>query len=301
MDMPEGFTLAAISEREDPRDAFVSNHYLDLAGLPGGARVGTSSPRRQAQLRERDPLLSIQPLRGNVNTRLAKLDRGPVRRDHSRRRGPQAAGPRSAYRIAARSGGMPSRRRTGRARARMPSGSRRRRRRASPSRRSRDDARDDRGARVRAGPFRNLPHAARRARDFPARRALAARTARERERGRRDARREERPRRRRAGGRRARARARPPSFSPAAPTGLSPHRSAPAPLSGLGILVTRPARQAAGFAQKLAALGGEPVIFPAIAILPPADPAALRRAHAALANLRHRDLHFAQCRRVRRA
>ncbi len=76
MDMPEGFTLAAISEREDPRDAFVSNHYLDLAGLPGGARVGTSSPRRQAQLRERDPLLSIQTLRGNVNTRLAKLDRG---------------------------------------------------------------------------------------------------------------------------------------------------------------------------------------------------------------------------------
>src|SRR6516162_6285236 len=71
MDMPEGFTLAAISEREDPRDAFVSNHYLDLASLPGGARIGTSSPRREAQLRERDPLLAIEPLRGNVNTRLA--------------------------------------------------------------------------------------------------------------------------------------------------------------------------------------------------------------------------------------
>src|SRR5215468_6689830 len=76
MDMPEGFVLAAICEREDPRDAFVSNHYLDLAGLPGGARVGTSSPRREAQLRERDPMLAIQPLRGNVPTRLAKLDRG---------------------------------------------------------------------------------------------------------------------------------------------------------------------------------------------------------------------------------
>ena len=76
MDMPEGFTLAAISEREDPRDALVSNRYLDLAALPGGARVGTSSPRRQAQLRERDPLLAIEPLRGNVNTRLAKLDQG---------------------------------------------------------------------------------------------------------------------------------------------------------------------------------------------------------------------------------
>jgi len=64
MDMPEGFTLAAISEREDPRDALVSNRYLDLAGLPGGARVGTSSPRRQAQLRERDPRKLIPPLHG---------------------------------------------------------------------------------------------------------------------------------------------------------------------------------------------------------------------------------------------
>jgi hydroxymethylbilane synthase len=76
MEMPEGFTLAAITVREDPRDAFVSNHFLDLAQLPGGARVGTSSLRREAQLRERDPLLSIVPLRGNVNTRLRKLDEG---------------------------------------------------------------------------------------------------------------------------------------------------------------------------------------------------------------------------------
>ena len=76
MDMPEGFTLAAICEREDPRDAFVSNRYLDLAGLPGGARIGTSSLRREAQLRERDALLQVLPLRGNVNTRLRKLDDG---------------------------------------------------------------------------------------------------------------------------------------------------------------------------------------------------------------------------------
>jgi len=54
----------------------VSNHFLDLAGLPGGARIGTSSLRREAQLRERDPLLRIEPLRGNVNTRLRKLDEG---------------------------------------------------------------------------------------------------------------------------------------------------------------------------------------------------------------------------------
>ncbi|HZQ61620.1 MAG TPA: hydroxymethylbilane synthase [Casimicrobiaceae bacterium] len=76
MDMPEGFTLAAITEREDPRDALASNHYVDLAALPGGARIGTSSLRREAQLRERDPLLKIEPLRGNVNTRLRKLDEG---------------------------------------------------------------------------------------------------------------------------------------------------------------------------------------------------------------------------------
>jgi uroporphyrinogen-III synthase len=63
---------------------------------------------------------------------------------------------------------------------------------------------------------------------------------------------------------------------------LTPRAEPGGPLAGLGILVTRPARQAAGFAQKLAALGGTPVIFPAIAILPPADPAALARAHAAL-------------------
>ncbi len=76
MDLADGFTLAAVSLREDPRDAFVSNHYLDLASLPGGARIGTSSLRREAQLRERDRLLQILPLRGNVNTRLRKLDEG---------------------------------------------------------------------------------------------------------------------------------------------------------------------------------------------------------------------------------
>ncbi len=76
MELPQGFTLAAILTRDDPRDAFVSSRYLELAQLPGGARVGTSSPRREAQLRERDPLLQIVPLRGNVNTRLAKIDAG---------------------------------------------------------------------------------------------------------------------------------------------------------------------------------------------------------------------------------
>ena len=76
MDMPEGFVLAAISEREDPRDAFVSPKYASLAALPDGAIVGTSSLRREAQLRARFPKLIIKPLRGNLDTRLRKLDEG---------------------------------------------------------------------------------------------------------------------------------------------------------------------------------------------------------------------------------
>ncbi len=76
MDLPPGFTLAAILEREDPRDAFVSNDYAGLADLPPGAVVGTSSLRRQALIAARYPHLRILPLRGNLDTRLAKLDRG---------------------------------------------------------------------------------------------------------------------------------------------------------------------------------------------------------------------------------
>lgn len=76
MDLPEGFELTAISQREDPRDAIVSNKYARLADLPDGARVGTSSLRRQAQLRAHYPHLVIDTLRGNVNTRLRKLDEG---------------------------------------------------------------------------------------------------------------------------------------------------------------------------------------------------------------------------------
>jgi len=76
MDLPEGFVLAAITAREDPRDAFVSNRYRSLAELPAGARVGTSSLRRQAQIRASHPHLVVDTLRGNVNTRLRKLDEG---------------------------------------------------------------------------------------------------------------------------------------------------------------------------------------------------------------------------------
>lgn len=76
VDLPDGLELAVILEREDPRDAFVSNQYASLEDLPQGARVGTSSLRRQCQLYALRPDLAISDLRGNVNTRLDKLDRG---------------------------------------------------------------------------------------------------------------------------------------------------------------------------------------------------------------------------------
>lgn len=76
MELEPGFALPAILARADHADAFVSNHHADLAALPRGARVGTSSLRRQAQLRARRPDLELLDLRGNVNTRLARLDAG---------------------------------------------------------------------------------------------------------------------------------------------------------------------------------------------------------------------------------
>lgn len=76
MHLPEGFTLVATGEREDPRDAFVSNDYARLEDLPAGSVVGTSSLRRQSQLQARFPTLKIESLRGNLQTRLRKLDEG---------------------------------------------------------------------------------------------------------------------------------------------------------------------------------------------------------------------------------
>jgi hydroxymethylbilane synthase len=75
-ELPPGFILAAITEREDPRDAFVSNRFSSLKSMPDGSSVGTSSLRRAAQIAERYPGLETRLLRGNVETRLAKLDRG---------------------------------------------------------------------------------------------------------------------------------------------------------------------------------------------------------------------------------
>lgn len=76
LDFPAGLTLAVVLKREDPRDAFLAQGYGQLSDLPAGARVGTSSLRRQCQIRELHPELKIRDLRGNVNTRLAKLDAG---------------------------------------------------------------------------------------------------------------------------------------------------------------------------------------------------------------------------------
>ncbi|HXZ54451.1 MAG TPA: hydroxymethylbilane synthase [Burkholderiales bacterium] len=76
MRLPGGFCLAAIPVREDPRDCLVSSSSASLEKLPAGSIVGTSSLRREAQLRERYPALQVRPLRGNLDTRLAKLDRG---------------------------------------------------------------------------------------------------------------------------------------------------------------------------------------------------------------------------------
>ncbi|MEP6388642.1 MAG: hydroxymethylbilane synthase [Halioglobus sp.] len=76
MEFPEGLGLSVICEREDPSDAFVSNHFSGLSELPPGSVVGTSSLRRECQLRARRPDLQVKFLRGNVNTRLRKLDDG---------------------------------------------------------------------------------------------------------------------------------------------------------------------------------------------------------------------------------
>jgi hydroxymethylbilane synthase len=76
MRLPQGFCLGAITLREDPRDCLVSNASASLEALAPGSVVGTSSLRREAQLRERHPALRVKPLRGNLDTRLAKLDRG---------------------------------------------------------------------------------------------------------------------------------------------------------------------------------------------------------------------------------
>jgi len=77
-DLPPGFAIVAVLPRANPLDAFISRRYASFAGLPQGARVGTSSPRRQSQLRHARPDLRLELLRGNVDTRLRRLDEGEL-------------------------------------------------------------------------------------------------------------------------------------------------------------------------------------------------------------------------------
>src|SRR6201997_4592265 len=76
--LPDGLEIACVLARDDPRDAFLSARAASLAALPKGARIGTASLRRQAQLLRRRPDLTILPVRGNVNTRMRKLDSGEI-------------------------------------------------------------------------------------------------------------------------------------------------------------------------------------------------------------------------------
>ena len=91
MELPAGFELACVMAREDPRDAWVSSQYARLEDLPSGAVVGTSSLRRTVLLRALRPDLKIEPLRGNLDTRLRKLDEGQYA-GIAGRGGSQAAG-----------------------------------------------------------------------------------------------------------------------------------------------------------------------------------------------------------------
>ena len=151
MDMPEGFALAAITAREDPRDALrVQPLPRPRAAAGRRARRHVEPAPRSAAARARSAALDRAAARQRQHA-AAQARRGQLRRDHPRGGGPEAAGLRRADRVAARSRGEPSRRRAGRARARVPRRARRRDRRARAARRSRDDARDDaRSARSRA-------------------------------------------------------------------------------------------------------------------------------------------------------
>ena len=120
MELEPGFALSAILERADHADAFVSNRYDGIDALPQGARVGTSSLRRQAQLRARRPDLQLLDLRGNVNTRLAQARCRRIRRDRAGLRGIAAAGLRHPHPRTSRHPGVAAGAGAGRDRDRMP-------------------------------------------------------------------------------------------------------------------------------------------------------------------------------------
>ena len=155
--MPAGFTIAAALERGDARDAFVSSRHATLEELPRGARVGTSSPRRECQLRRWRPDLEVVVMRGNVDTRLGKLDAGECDAIVLAAAGLERLG--LAARIRARlcATGDAAGRRPGRGRDRVRLGPRRRPRTRAPARARRDAIHARRRARLLGRPRRELP------------------------------------------------------------------------------------------------------------------------------------------------
>ncbi len=266
MVLPPAFALAAITEREDPRDAFVSNRHRALAELPPGAVVGTSSLRRESQLRARFPQLAVEPLRGNVQTRLRKLDEGQYAAIILAAAGLKRLG--LADRIASLLAPEESLPAVGQgalgieclaARTDLPA-------LLAPL----DDAATSDCVRAERAMSRALGGScqvplggyAERAE----RRAAVARLRRAARRSRARRRRGERSGRAMRGARHGARREAQGTRRRAHPRRAQPACAMTAPLAGRGILVTRPAEQARGLAGLIRAAGGEPIVFPAIEI-----------------------------------
>ena len=277
MELPSGFCLAAIPAREDPRDCLVSNRAATLASLPDGSIVGTSSLRREAQLRERQPGLVVEPLRGNLETRLAKLDRGEY------------------HAIVLAAAGLKRLGLGGRIRALIEP------EQSLPApgqgalaiecREARSDVREwlailgdaDASACVRAeravsrALSGRLPAAAGRLRRGERQRDPPARPGGDPRRKRGGACRTER-----TGGGAGGARRSPcgGTASPGRRRHSRSHGMNPAPLSGRGIVITRPREHAQALAAVIQAAGGEPVFFPTIEIVSLPRPEVLDRLDA---------------------
>ena len=284
MELPDGFAMVPFGPREDARDAFVSLRHTTLASLPAGAVVGTSSLRRECQLRRAYPSLVIKPLRGNVNTRLAKLEAGDYDAIILAAAGLKRLGFGDAIRELLPLELGAARHRPGRARDRVPRGARRRRGAPRAFRGSGDAAAAPAaeralglvvegscevplgghatvmGAAIVLEGFLGMPDGTTLVRErAEGATADAARLG---------------PGARRAhpGPGRAR-RAGPPRPAPEMTAG---------PLAGLGVVLTRPRAQCENIAAALESRGARVVIFPALDIVPVELSAASREALASL-------------------
>ena len=283
MDLPPGFALAAVLEREDPRDAFVSNRHAALADLPQGASVGTSSLRRIVQLRALRPDLAIVPLRGNLDTRLRKLDEGLCDAIVLAAAGLKRLGAAARIRALFEPAQMVPCAGPGRAGDRGPRRCRGAARAPRAARASADGDRGGRRARGVACPRRQLQHAAGGACDVARRRAGARCRARPSAADRRAA--AARPR---TGAGRGRGRCR--SARPARGGGVAaagclglPDRRGLSGRRPMRVIVTRPLAQAAAWVADLRSRGIDAVALPLIEIGGPPDAAAVAAAWASLA------------------